>query len=69
MGIGECSERGGELAKLLIEKFEGAAKLENGRGVGDILTGGSPVDVASGFGVLPGDELGEHFDERDGDVA
>ena len=69
MRIGECGESGGELTKILIEKFEGAAKLENRGGVGDVLTGGSPMDITSGFPILLGDEFGEHFDERDGDIA
>src|SRR6267154_950820 len=40
-------------------------ELEDERGVDGVLAGGAPVDEAGGAGVLPGDELGELFDERD----
>jgi len=43
--------------------------LEDEGGVDDVLASGAPVNEAGGVGALPGDELSELFDERDGEIS
>jgi len=69
MLLSETGQSVTDVAKILIEEFEGASELEDDGGIGDVLTGSAPVDVTGGFGLLLGNKFGEHFDEWDGDVA
>ena len=45
------------------------AQAEHGGGIDRVLAGGTPVHIARGIGVSPGDAGGECLDEGDGEVA
>jgi hypothetical protein len=69
MAIGECREARDGALKIGKEKIDSGTKVEHQRGVDNILTGRTAVDIARSVGVVFGDRGGQCLDERNEHVA
>jgi hypothetical protein len=62
-------EVGNGAVRVSKQRIDAGAKAEHGRGIDDVLTRRTPMDIARRLGVRLGDVGGQRLDERDRQVA